>query len=627
MRGKHSVRGGFDARQHFRTGGGGGNSSGVFSFSNLYTRRNDDTFTPAGDLGLSWAAFMMGLPDGISIATNDTFATHTPYYAGYAQESWRLTPRLTLNLGLRLEYENGATERYNRVIGSFDPAAKLPITEAAQTAYAQSPIPELPAAAFSVLGGSLYPGVGGASRRLWKDALLWLPRAAAAYQLNARSVLRAGYGLFYDTLNVLNEGPDQTGFSRATMTVVTTDFGLNWRAGDPRNGISPLADPFHVRADGTRFDVPVRDGLGLMARAGRGWSFLDFNREHARQHRWRVSFQRQFGVHTVIDVAYAGSRSDRVRIARAMSPLPEPFWASGLVRNDTIANNLNANVPNPFNIRHFASLQSSHPLVYQDLATQGFFTSTTIRKSSLLRPFPHMNGLTNSAASLGEVKTHELQITVERRFSRGLSFNFGYTHMYNRTADYFHDEFDSQPSWRDSNTSRPHRIVGTTVYELPFGKGRTWARQGLMNYLLGGLQLSATYEWQPGPLLDFGNLFYYGNLEDIRKGTRTLERWFNTDGFERVAARGPAAFHRRVFPTRIDGLRADMTNQWNTSLQREFKIKERVGLQVRFDAINLQNRSQMNPPERNPLSTNFGRITTQSAALNRLLQIHGRLQW
>jgi hypothetical protein len=70
-----------------------------------------------------------------------------------------------------------------------------------------------------------------------------------------------------------------------------------------------------------------------------------------------------------------------------------------------------------------------------------------------------------------------------------------------------------------------------------------------------------------------------------------------------------------------------MTNQWNTSVQREFKIGERMGLQVRLDAINLQNRSQMNPPERNPLSTNFGVVTTQSAALNRLIQIHGRLQW
>src|SRR5262249_42116235 len=94
VRGKHSLRGGFDERQHFRTITAGGNTSGAFAFSNQYTRRNDDTFTPAGDLGLSWAAFMMGLPDSMSVATNDTFATHTPYYAWYVQDNWRLSPGL-----------------------------------------------------------------------------------------------------------------------------------------------------------------------------------------------------------------------------------------------------------------------------------------------------------------------------------------------------------------------------------------------------------------------------------------------------------------------------------------------------------------------------------------------------
>ena len=106
---------------------------------------------------------------------------------------------------------------------------------------------------------------------------------------------------------------------------------------------------------------------------------------------------------------------------------------------------------------------------------------------------------------------------------------------------------------------------------------------------------------------------------------RDLDHWFNTAGFERNASKGPAAFHKRVFPEYIDGLRSDMTNQWNVNAQREFKITERMALQVRFDAINLQNRSQFDVPNQNAYSTDFGRITQQSAALNRLLQIHGRL--
>src|SRR2546422_9858645 len=72
---------------------------------------------------------------------------------------------------------------------------------------------------------------------------------------------------------------------------------------------------------------------------------------------------------------------------------PGAVLATGLLRNDTIANNLNANVTNPFNIQNFAGLRTSDPLIYQDMTTQGFFTSSTIRKSQLLRPFPQMNGL------------------------------------------------------------------------------------------------------------------------------------------------------------------------------------------------------------------------------------------
>jgi hypothetical protein len=627
VRGNHSLRGGFDERQHFRTGGGGGNTSGTFGFSNLYTRRNDDTFTPAGNLGLSWAAFMMGIPDSMSIATNDNYATHTPYYAWYVQDNWRLTPKLSINLGLRMEYEQGATERYNRAIGYFDATAKLPITNAAQAAYAAAPVPELAASNFAVAGGSTYPGVNGAGRELWKSAVMWLPRVAVAYQIDSKTVLRGGYGLFYDTLNVLNETPDQTGFSRTTSTTLTNDFGVNWLAGDPRNGISPLADPFPVRRDGTRFDAPTRSDLGFMARAGRGWSFIDYNREHARQQRWRLGVQRQITTNMVVEVAYAGSYSDRVSINQTLSALPERFWADGVARNDAIANNFDANVANPFNLRNFSDLANSSPLVYQDMSTQGFFTSSTIRKSQLLRPFPQMNGLINTASSLGRVRTDELQVHLDRRFSRGLTASFGYTRIRDRVSDFFFNEFDAGPSERESNSIRPHRIVGTVVYELPLGKGRPFAQSGWMNHLFGGFQIAATYEFQPGPLVDFGNLFYYGKLEDITAGTRTLERWFNTTGFERTAAKGPAAYHRRVFPTRIDNLRSDMTNQWNVNLQREFRIRERATLQVRFDAINLQNRSQFDTPSVNPFSTDFGRITQQSAALNRLLQVHGRVRF
>lgn len=454
---------------------------------------------------------------------------------------------------------------------------------------------------------------------------MYLPRAAVAYQIAPKTVLRGGYGLSFDTTNVLNLGFDQTGFSRLTSTNVTNDFGMNWLAGNPAAGISPLRDPFPLRADGTRFDLPVRDALGLSARAGRGWTYNGFDLRHARQQRWRVGIQRQFGGTMVLEAAYAGMFTDRVPVSQTQSPLPENFWASGTVRNDAIASNMNANVPNPFHISNLASLRTSAPLVYSDLATQSFFTSATIRKNQLLRAFPHMNGLTNRMSPAGKVRSDALEVSFQRRFSKGFNFNVSYTLMRAREADFFYNEFDSLPSWRTSNDGRPHRLLGTTVFELPFGKGRRFAASGPLAAIVGGFQIALAYEFQPGPLLTWNNLFFYQDLGDISSVNRTLDRWFNTDGFERVAARGPAAFHRRMFPSVVDGVRADMTKDLHASLSRNIAIKERLSLLLRLDVMNVQNRSQFAAPSTNPVASDFGRITSQTLALNRFIQIQAKL--
>ncbi|MGH9661425.1 MAG: hypothetical protein ACRD96_22960, partial [Bryobacteraceae bacterium] len=195
------------------------------------------------------------------------------------------------------------------------------------------------------------------------------------------------------------------------------------------------------------------------------------------------------------------------------------------------------------------------------------------------------------------------------------------------------NEFNTEPSfWWPSNTARPHRFTATGIYEFPFGKGRAFSHSGILNHVLGGWQIAATYEFQPGPLLGWGNLFYYGDLaafeRDATSGSKTLEQWFNTGlRFERNPSALPAAFHVRVFPRFFNGLRADGLNQWNANVLREFRIRERLRFQVRADAINLQNRSQMSGPDLSPTSTNFGRITSQTSSLNRNYQIQARLQF
>lgn len=634
IRNTHTIRAGVDFRQHYRNQlQTGGFTSGNFTFANTFVRRDEDGFNPAGTLGLTWATFLLGMPSGMGVDTNDTFALMNPYYAWYGQDTWRATRNLTLTFGLRVEYEQGPTERFNRSLSYFDPDLELPITAAAQAAYARNPLPELPASQFTVRGGSVYAGVGGTPRRLWRNELMWLPRLSAAYKVGSKMVLRGGYGTFYDTLNVMNQGTDQYGFARATNTVLTNDFGQTWRAGDPSNGISPLTDPFPVRSDGTRFDVPLRTALGPMARVGQGFTYTDFDRRHPRVQRWRIGIQRELSGNMLIEASYWGQWSDRIQLTQRLDPLPEQFWASGNVRNNALATEMNRQVPNPFHISNFESLRSSNPVLYQHLSTLGQFTTPTIAKNRLLRAFPHMNGLNNNSVPDGKASTHAFEFNFQRRFSRGFTINSSYTRMIQENKTIYENEFNTDPTiWWPSDTARPHRITTTAIYEIPFGRGRSYWQSGPLNHLFGGWQIAATYEFQPGPLLSWGNNFYYGDVNtfeaDATSGTKSLDAWFNTNlSFERNAANLPAAFHTRIFPRFFNKLRADGLNQWNANLLREFKLVEGIRFQVRADAINLQNRSQMAAPNLTPTSTLFGRITSQTSSLNRFYQIQARIQF
>ena len=328
-----------------------------------------------------------------------------------------------------------------------------------------------------------------------------------------------------------------------------------------------------------------------------------------------------------VEAAYVGERARDIPFSRTLSPLPAKFWATGTVRDNAIASNMTQNVTNPFRLANFSDLRTTDPAQYNNLATLGFFTSGTIQKNLLLRAFPQMNGLTQGNMPFGMADTHSLQVIVQRRFANGFNLNAGYTGMRARAADYYYNEYDAGPSWRESNDARPHRLTAGGIYEFPFGKGRAYLQHGMVGKIIGGFQAAATYEWQPGPLLDWGNLFYYGALEDIGKGPRTLDRWFNTDNFERTSSKLPAAYQARVFPTRLDGVRADMTNQWNTNIQRNFTIHEGIVLQLRVDAINLQNRTQFAGPNVSPASTDFGRVTSQTNTTKRFIQAQIRLRF
>jgi hypothetical protein len=173
-----------------------------------------------------------------------------------------------------------------------------------------------------------------------------------------------------------------------------------------------------------------------------------------------------------------------------------------------------------------------------------------------------------------------------------------------------------------------HTFVANWMYDLPFGRSRRFlsGAGGVMDWIVGGWSFQGVARLQSGRLIDFGNLFYYGNdYHDIvlPRTQRDRAHWFNTDNFERSSSKGPNSYHRRVFPTRFDFLRADYMNQLDMSLMREFSLAAHTKLQLRVDAINALNNVQWDRPNTSPTSSSFG-VVTQQWNTPRWVQVQGR---
>ncbi|HUS04718.1 MAG TPA: hypothetical protein VMZ52_00365, partial [Bryobacteraceae bacterium] len=321
--------------------------------------------------------------------------------------------------------------------------------------------------------------------------------------------------------------------------------------------------------------------------------------------------------------------------------------------NQAVDDDLNTNVPNPFNIKNYPDMQNSNPVLYKYLGTQGFFTSSTIRKHQLLRAFPQMNSFNGLRPgvdfndSRGSVGYHDLQVQFEKRFSRGFQTAVLYTYANSEKKDYYLNEFDSQLSSRPNDVVLPHRFVWTAIYELPFGKGKQFLQGGVLQHILGGWQASWVYQRQTGPPIDWGNRFFYGDLNNLGNvlnhdavHERDIHVWFDPNiayrgtgavpqgfqGFEGRSANQPGSFQTRVFPVRLDVVRADGIRNWDVKVKRNFHVHERLNTSFAVDLLNATNHTNFDKPNTDPTNNNFGRVTSQRG-LSRVIQFNLRVDF
>ena len=615
--GNHSFKFGGEVRD-LRVNSKGASFSfggGHFLFDRFYTRQ----FADFGDAsGNAIAELLLGYPsnDANGVDNLPQVAFRWGYYAGYVQDDWKVSRRLTLNLGLRYDYESAPTERFNQMNRGFGFNQTSPLAARIQ---GRAGVSECPACA-NLKGGLLFAGVGGQDRAAFDaDTNNIQPRVGAAYQLFEKTIIRGGYGLFY---------LPQAEFGGTTGYSISTPFVANPVSGGLNTylPVNTLSNPFP-----NGLLQPVGSSLGLLTQAGTGITFNLPTRRIPKTHQFSFGIQQELPWRMKLDVAYAGSRSNdlltgdfNIGGARNINVLPADII--NRARTDAAYNTfLNQQVSNPF-----AGLLPGTGL-----------NGATVARRQLLLPFPQFTNVTQGLENVGQIWYNALQVSLEKRLGAGFTFVSAYTWSKAIGALTFLNDQDAAPTRAVTDDDRTHRLVLSGVWQLPVGKGRHFLGNSgrLADSLLGGWEYTWIATIQSGRPLNLpGNVDLIG---DITAGGTSLNRYFNTcvlpfgvtqarqpnatnTAFESCsnpafAIRGPNTF--RTIPLRSSQIRLHSLPQFDMALNKSFSLGETMRFQFRLETFNTFNTPIYGGPNTDPNSTSFGLVTRNQSNQPRNVQL------
>ena len=618
VRGSHTIKFGTDIRQYNLNVSSYGASTGSFTFGNAFVRQSSSSSSTVA-VGQDLASMLLGLPTAGSYDVNAASSWYQHYFAFFVQDDWRLKSNLTVNLGVRFDHDGAYTEKYGRTVSGFDPTAVLPITAAAQVAYAKSPISQLPVSAFDPVGGLTFPGsVNGPAFN--STSHLFSPRAGFAWSptaLGGKTVISGGFGMFVQPLTIAqlattgkystNPILNQEGFSQTTQLVATNNGNLTPAA--------TLTNPF---PSGT-FQKPVGSLLGPATFLGQTISFLAPQQKNPYALRWNLGVQHQLGANTLVEAVYVGNHAVHLPVAYTQVNGLIPGYRSTLpVRDTALINELSANVTNPF----------------YNLPGTAVSTNKTTTVAQLLSAFPQFpvgdgsggTGIIENNAPIGSSYYQSANLRIQRRFSSGLTMIANYSFSKLTERDSWLNFPDTQLEKRISPFDHTNRFVLAISYDIPVGKGRMFdPHNAWLDAFIGGWNLNSVYTYQTGaPLLWTsgsttvpGDYVYNGAPLNINN--RQVNGYaFNVGAFDTAAA-DQFQYHERTFSTTFPNVRQDAINQWDVSLLKRFFITERRYFELRGEAYNVVNHPVFGAPgqtsAQGPVvaatNSNFGLITFQ----------------
>ena len=579
IKSNHNLKFGYEQRLYRRSDWGTSNSSGAFSFSRAFTQANPTVASATSGFGL--ATFLLGAPTaGTIYRTLDSVDTMN-FSALYAQDDWKVNKKLTLNLGLRWEYEGPIKERRN-IYPNFSPSVPSALTG--------SGLPPLK-------GGYTFPGTSGIPNGVtaanYKN---FGPRIGFAYQFNPKIVMRGGYGISY--IPTFGLGSSAAGASFAVPTTMITSVNSQ--------GLIPTgtwANPFP-----NGISLPTGSTLGTLTSVGQAANagyLRDIYRGYSQQ--WNFTAQYSPWANWLFEGAYVGNKGTHLTMLNQnLDQLPDVYLGLG--------SQLISTVPNPF---------YGNPAIP---ASSSLAAARITLQQSLL-PYPQfLNALVNNY--IGYSFYNAFTFKAERRFAQGFSLLASYTasklmDIMQGTGrpgavggagvqDWYNLRGERARSYQDV----PQRLVATGTWQIPYKPSNAALRA-----IAGGWQVNGIWTWQSGfPIGLTASSTGVNNRPNVVAGvsqaatSQSITSWFNNipAGQPGSAFALPPAYTFGNVSRTLPNINGPRYFDVDASIFKDFKLRERYKFQFRAEAYNLTNTPSFSVPVASVTSATFGQVTSTS---------------
>lgn len=579
LMGRHSLSFGADGRLHRINFFNVSNSAGTYSFAIAQTQ---GPVASTATNGNAFASFLLGFGSSGSFPIGSGVELQNLYGALYLQDNFRLSPKLTVNAGVRYDGESPYVDRFNE-LNYFDPTVNSPAAN-----------PSFP----SLKGGLSFANIGGNGREVFTAShKRVVPRVGFALSPGMDFSVRGGFGMTYAPLEISSNA---VGFSPSLGYASST----SWNTSND-GGFTPanlLQNPFPqglVQPTGNKASAGTQLGQALTV-----W---DHNPASPYNLQWNLDIQRQFPSAILVDIGYAGSRGEHLTGTFDYNALDPKYMSMGTALTNQVAN--------PF----------------QPYVSIGTLSNAKVAQRQLLLPFPQFLSVTDINKPYGASTYHSMQAKVVKRVTNGVSFLASYTWsklisnvnaqnapIGNTDNTGVQNYYDLRAERAVSELDQPQNLVVNAVVELPFGRGKKFLGgvNPIADKFIGGWRLTAILTEQSGfPLTLSANGVGGGSrpnpvpgtsavIQGSRSNTDRVAAWFNKAAFVT-----PPAYTFGTIGRTYTGLRGPGVQNVDGSIGKETSF-EGMNLQFRAEFFNVANTPHFSMPDMAVQDAGFGSITS-----------------